>query len=193
MSEVQTVESEFVEVIKQNATLTVVTGVVMLICGFLAVGAPLAAGVSVTIFVGVLLAVGGISQCFLAFKAGAFGQGLMMFIIGALTAIVGFYMTGQPVAGLASITLFLAAYFIVTGIFDAIAAFQVRPAAGWGWMLFNAIVTLVLGLMIWRQFPLSGVWAVGVLFGVKLIFGGWSLIFIGRSVRGAASSAQNTA
>ncbi len=47
----------------------------------------------------------------------------------------------------------------------------------------ESIITLILGLMIWRQFPLSGAWAVGVLFGVKLIMSGWWLIFIGRGVR----------
>lgn len=189
MSEAEQIESGLVDAIKKNATLTVVTGVVMLICGVLAIASPLAAGLYVTIFVGAMLAVGGIAQCFLAFKAGAFGKGLMIFLIGLLTAIAGFYLMGQPVAGLASITLFLAAYFIVTGIFDGIAAFQFRPQAGWGWMLFNAIVTLLLGIMIWRQFPLSGAWAIGVLFGVKLIFSGWSLIFIGRAAKEFASAA----
>ena len=92
----------------------------------------------------------------------------------------------MAVALMVPITLFLSAYFIVTGIFELVGAIQIRPAAGWGWMLFNAIVTLLLGLMIWRQFPLSGAWAVGVLFGAKLIFSGTSLIIIGRAVRGAA-------
>ena len=133
MAEEQGIESGLVDEIRRNSTLTVVTGVVMVICGILAIGAPMAAGLYVTIFVGAMLAVGGISQCFLAFKAGAFGRGLMIFIIGLLTAIAGFYLIGQPVAGLASITLFLAAYFIATGIFDAVASFQFRPAAGWGW------------------------------------------------------------
>ena len=79
--------------------------------------------------------------------------------------------------------------FIVTGIFELVSAFQIRPAEGWGWMLFNAIVTLLLAIMIWRQFPFSGAWAVGILFGAKLILSGWSLIFIGRSVRVAAKAA----
>jgi len=54
------------------------------------------------------------------------------------------------------------------------------PTAGWGWMLLNGVVTLVLGLVIWRQFPLSGAWAVGVLFGLKLMMGGWWLVLLGR-------------
>ena len=189
MSEQEVVTCDLLDGIKKNSRVAVIMGIIMLICGFLAVGSPLAAGLSVTIFVGAMLVIGGVAQCFLAFQAGAFGKGLLIFIMGALTAVAGFYLFSQPLAGLASITLFLAAFFIVTGIFELIGAFQIRPAQGWGMMLFNGIVTLILGVMIWRQFPLSGAWAVGVLFGIKLIFSGWTLIFIGRSARGAAKAA----
>ena len=189
MSEDGAVTSGLLDGIKKNARLAVIMGIIMVICGFLAVGSPLAAGVYVTMFVGIMLAVGGIAQCFLAFSAGAFGKGLLIFIVGALTAVAGFYLFNQPLEGLASITLLLAIYFVVTGIFELVSAFQIRPADGWGWMLFNAIVTLLLGIMIWSQFPLSGAWAVGILFGVKLILSGWSLIFIGRSVCAAAKAA----
>ena len=189
MSEDAAVTSGLLDGIKKNARLAVIMGIIMVICGVLAVGSPFAAGVYVTIFVGVMLVFGGIAQCFLAFQAGAFGKGLLIFVVGALTAAAGFYIFNQPLEGLATITLFLTAYFIVTGIFELVSAFQIRPAEGWGMMLFNGIVTLLLGIMIWSEFPLSGAWAVGVLFGVKLIFSGWSLIFIGRSVRGAAKAA----
>lgn len=189
MSETDVIQSDFLDGIKTNARLAVIVGIVMLVCGFLAIGSPLAAGLSVTLFVGVMLIVGGIAQCFLAFQAGAFGKGLLIFIMGALTAVAGFYLLNQPIAGLASITIFLAAYFVVTGIVELVSAFQIRPAEGWGLMLFNGIVTLLLGIMIWRQFPVSGAWAVGILFGVKMILSGWSLIFIGRGVSGVAKEA----
>jgi uncharacterized membrane protein HdeD (DUF308 family) len=113
---------------------------------------------------------------------------VLIFVVGALTAAAGFYLFNQPLEGLVSITLLLAAYFVVTGIFELISAFHIRPAGGWGLMLFNGIVTLLLGIMIWSQFPLSGAWAVGILFGIKLIMSGWALIFIGRTVRGATSA-----
>jgi uncharacterized membrane protein HdeD (DUF308 family) len=189
MSENDFTRSDLLDGIKKNARLAVIVGIIMLICGFLAIGSPLAAGLSVTIFVGAMLIVGGISQCFLAFQAGAFGRGLLIFIIGALTTVAGGYLLNQPLAGLASITIFLAAYFVVTGIVELVSAFQIRPAEGWGLMLFNGIVTLLLGVMIWRQFPLSGAWAVGILFGIKLILSGWSLIFISRGVGGVAKDA----
>ena len=189
MNEHTEISSGILDGIKKNARLAVIVGVIMLICGILAIGSPLVAGMSVTVVVGVMLLVGGISQCFLSFQAGAFGKGLLIFIMGALTAVAGLYLFNQPLAGLASITLFLAAYFVVVGVSELIGAFQIRPADGWGMMLFNGIVTLLLGVIIWRQFPLSGAWAVGVLFGIKLVLGGWFLIFIGRGVRGAAVEA----
>ena len=189
MSEHTEAQSGLLDGIQKNARLAVIVGILMLICGILAIGSPLVAGASVTIFVGAMLLVGGIAQCFLAFQAGAFGKGLLIFVMGALTAVAGYYVFSQPLAGLASITLLLAAYFVVTGISELIGAFQIRPADGWGAMLFNGIVTLLLGIMIWKQFPLSGAWAVGVLFGVKLVLGGWTMIIIGRSVRAVAEDA----
>ena len=144
MSEHEVITSGLLDGIKKNARTAVIIGIIMLICGFLAIGSPLAAGLSVTIFVGAMLIVGGIAQCFLAFQAGAFGKGLLIFITGALTAVAGFYLFNQPLAGLASITIFLAVYFVVTGIFELVSAFQIRPTDGWGLMLFNGIVTLLL-------------------------------------------------
>lgn len=177
----QNLAANFIEAIQAHARVAVITGVILLLCGLLAVAAPLAAGVSITILVGLLLTAGGIGQCLLALRAGAFGKGLLVFLIGGLTVIAGVFMLTQPLEGLEAITLFLAAYFLATGIFELIAAMQMRPTAGWGWMLLNGVVTLVLGLVIWRQFPLSGAWAVGVLFGLKLMMGGWWLVLLGRS------------
>ncbi len=194
MSEIaESTPSGLLDGIRKNAGLTVVSGVILIIAGTFAILSPLYAGLSITILVGALLAIGGIGECFLAFRAGAFGRGLMVFVVGALMAIAGFYMMTQPVAGLASITLILAVFFFVTGLFEIVVAFQIKPAEGWGWQLSNGIVTLLLGILIWRQYPLSGAWAVGVLFGIKMIVSGWALVFIGRHVKQAAKTAETSA
>lgn len=186
MSENQTTAldpANLTEAIRNNAGLAITIGIIMLIAGLASIAAPAVAGVSITILVGLTLALSGISQCVLAFKAGAFGRGLVIFIIGALMAFAGFYMVSQPIAGLASLTMILMAYLIATGIFELGLAFQLRPAQGWSLQLINGILTLLLGVLLWRQFPLSGIWAIGVLFGIKMIFSGWALIFIGRALR----------
>ena len=178
--------TELIERIKHNAGMVIAIGVVLLIVGILALASPFVAGLSVAIVVGALLLVGGIAQLVFAFQAGSFGEGLLTFILGALTVVAGAIVIAQPGVGLATLTLFLAAYFIIEGIFEAIWAFQIKPVSGWGWSLFSGIVSLLLGIMIWAQFPLSGAWAVGVLVGIKLIFSGWTLIVLGGVARSRA-------
>jgi uncharacterized membrane protein HdeD (DUF308 family) len=182
-SEAQSFGKTLLDGIQENAGTAIGIGIFLLIAGVLALGAPFMTGISITLMIGVLMIIGGVAKSVLAFRVGAFGRGVLVFLMGVLMVVVGIYMVSQPVAALASMTLFLAAYFIVTGIVEFFAAFGIRPAEGWGWMLLNGIVTLLLGLMIWRQFPVSGVWALGTLFGIKLLFSGASLLGLGMAVR----------
>ena len=175
--------ANLVDAIKRNSGLTVASGSILIVAGVLAILSPFVAGLSITVMVGAMLALSGISQCFLAFRAGAFGRALVVFVVGVLMTIVGFYMINQPVSGLAALTLFLMAYLLASGILEIVVAFQLRPAEGWGLELVNGAVTLLLGILLWRQFPLSGAWAIGILFGVKMVFSGWAFVFIGRAAR----------
>jgi len=188
--EIQNINTPFLEEIKKNSGLTIAIGVIVLLMGFFAMGSPLIAGLSVTLMVGVMLIIGGIAQLVFAIKS---RSGIFAIIIAVLMVIVGGYMISNPAAALASLTIFLAAYLIVSGIFEALLAFQVKPAKGWGWELFNGIISLLLGAMIWNQFPISGAWAIGILFGVKLLFSGWTLIMFGSAARGMATEASGTA
>ncbi|HIG44012.1 MAG: HdeD family acid-resistance protein [bacterium] len=188
----QKLSTPLLDGIRENASLTVAVGIILLVIGTFALVSPFVAGLTISIMVGVLLAIGGVSKCVLAFKTGVFGRGLLMFVLGSLMTITGLYMVVQPAAGLISLTLILVIYLVVTGVFELIIALQVRPEAGWGWLMFNAAVTLVLGIMLWHQFPLSGVWAIGVLFGIKMIFSGWALVYLGRSVKRVADAVESS-
>lgn len=92
--------------------------------------------------------------------------------------------------GLATLTLVLAAYLFVDGVFEIIWAFRLRPIKGWGWALSSGIASLVPGIMIWRQFPVSGMWAVGTLAGFHMIFAGSSLASLSRAARTDAKEAM---
>jgi len=140
--------SGLIDGIKENAKLAVISGVILIIAGTFAVMSPLVVGLSITIMVGVSLVIGGVGQCFLALKSGAFGRGLWTLVVGALMVIAGVFMMTQPVAGLASITLLLVAYLVAAGLTELFVALQLRPADGWGLMLFNGIVTLLLGAVL---------------------------------------------
>ena len=186
----EAVDQEMLSTIKRHAGVGIAVGIVMVIAGALAIMSPLVAGLSVAIAVGVLLVASGVSRLFLAFKMGSFGQGVLVFVLGVLSIIAGGYMVARPGMALATLTLVLAAYLFVDGIFEIIWAFRLRPIKGWGWTLFSGIAALVLGIMIWRQFPVSGTWAVGTLVGIHMIFGGSSLASVSSAARSAEKEAQ---
>ncbi len=83
----------------------------------------------------------------------------------------------------AQLTLMLGAYLLVDGIFGAVLAFQVKPEKGWGWMLFSAVMSVILGFLLLREWPLTGIWAVGTLVGINMLFAGFAMISIGSAAR----------
>jgi len=168
---------------KKNAGMIVLLGVVAVIAGFLALVMPWAGGVGVTVFVGFALMVGGIARVVAAFSAGSFGRGTLAFIGGALCLLAGVIMVARPGSGLAALTLMVGAYLLVDGIFGAVLAFQVKPQQGWGWMLFSAVMSVILGFLLLKEWPLSGIWAIGTLVGINMLFAGFSLISIGSAAR----------
>ncbi len=178
----QNIETQFMDGIKKNSGHAIAVGFILLLMGFLAMGSPLVAGVSVAMMVGIMLIIGGFGHLVFAFKT---GKGLFAIVLGVLTVVMGGYMVSNPGVALASLTLFLAIYLVVSGISEAMLAFHARPANGWGWALFSGILSVLLGAMIWGEFPLSGVWAIGILIGIRLFFSGLSLIMLGFAVRKA--------
>ena len=176
----QMIQAQFQEKIQKSSGLIIATGILLLMMGMFAMGSPLVAGVSLALMVGIMLIIGGIGQLSFAFKA---GKGIFAFVLGALTVVIGGYMVSRPGAALASLTLFLALYLIMSGAFEVMMSFQFRPTKGWGWAAFSGAASMLLGIMIWNQFPLSGVWAVGILIGVRLFFNGLTLLMLGLAAR----------
>jgi uncharacterized membrane protein HdeD (DUF308 family) len=169
--------------VKKDSTAVLILGIVTVVLGILAMMAPMVTGVAVAFMVGILLIGGGIMRTIFAFKCKSWGAGILVFLLGILMLLVGLYMIARPGAALATLTLFLAAYFAVDGILEIVHAFDLKPIQGWGWTLFGGIVSILLGVMIWRQWPLSGAYAIGILVGIKLIFAGWAMAGIGAAAR----------
>lgn len=173
--------------VKQGGGMLVGMGIALVILGFLAVGAPLVTGIAVAITVGAFVVITGVVEVALSLKARSWGKGILGVILGILSIVCGALMIAHPLMGLGFLTLLVAAYFFVHGVFEVIEAMQLRPAAGWGWSLVSGIVTVLLGVMIWRQWPISGAWAIGILVGIHVLMSGWAAIMLGAAARGAAS------
>ena len=165
-------------------------GILTIILGGLAIAAPLFSGLAVATLVAIFLVAAGIAQTIFAFKAESFGEGIFTFLYGAFGILAGAFMLARPLIGLASITLVLAVYFFVDGVFGIASALRIRPVQGWRWMLVSAVISVVLGVMILNNWPFSGQWLVGTLVGVRLLFAGWSMIALGGLGEAVADEAD---
>jgi uncharacterized membrane protein HdeD (DUF308 family) len=165
--------------LKKAGGLSMLLGILLLVLGVLAIGSPLVTGLAVAYIVGFLILMAGVGQTFHAFQAEAWQEGILKLLLGALGIVVGVLVIAHPLFSLGWLTLVLAAYFFIDGIFEIILAFRVKPEQGWGWMLFAGIVAVLAGILIWRQWPLSGEWLIGLLVGIKIIFAGWAMIATG--------------
>jgi len=161
-----------------------IMGWMVLASGLLALLSPLLAGAFVTVMVGVVMFVAGMTRIVDAFQGGGFWAGLF----GAVYCIGGFMIMADPLPGLLALTMVLTIYFMAVGITEIIAAIQIRPAQGWGFLLFSGIVSALLAIMIWNQWPLSGAWAIGTLVGIQLMFSGMTMITVGSAAKQLAQN-----
>jgi uncharacterized membrane protein HdeD (DUF308 family) len=171
--------NEISDAMRAPSRIGTVLGIATIVFGILAMMMPMLSGITVAAIVAVLLIAGGIARTAFAFKAGSFGKGLLMFLFGGLSVLVGAIMLARPLLGLKSLTMVLVAYFIVDGIFEIMAGFKLKGVRGWFWFVIGGIASLVLALLIWRQWPASGQWAIGLLIGIRLIFAGWEMVAVG--------------
>ena len=186
MSELKQAVSGWAQAPAETARWLTVLGVVTAITGFIAVGSPLGAGIGVSLMVGIAMVIGGGARILAAFSAGSFGQGTLAFLGGILALVAGVICLARPGLALETMTLMLGVYLLMDGVSAAVLAFHVRPHDGWGWMLCSAALSVVLGFMLLREWPLSGMWAVGTLVGINLVFSGASMLSIASSLRGMA-------
>jgi uncharacterized membrane protein HdeD (DUF308 family) len=170
-----------------------VLGMTIVILGILAMMAPMISGLAVTVVVAALLLAAGVAMSIYAFSAGSFWRGLLQFLFGGITALAGVVLFARPLLGLASITMVLAVYFLVDGIAAIVLGFRAKPIKGWGWMVFSGIAAIVLSVLIWREWPASGQWAVGILVGVRLVMSGWAMMMLGGLGEAAADVVDEAA
>jgi len=149
------------------------------ILGILAMMAPMISGLAVTTVIAAILLAAGVAMSVYAFSAGTFWKGLAQFLFGGLTALAGVVIFARPILGLQSITMVLILYFLVDGILHIVFGFSAKPIKGWVWTVFSGIAAIVLSVLIWREWPVSGLWAVGVLVGARLVMSGWAMIMLG--------------
>jgi uncharacterized membrane protein HdeD (DUF308 family) len=175
------------DIVRHASTWSILCGVALIVLGVLAVGSPALAAVAVNAVIAWLIVLAGAVHLSLAFYAHRAGSVLWKVLVGLAYIFFGVYLIAHPSLGVVSLTLVLASLFLVEGIFDIALFFQMRAIGGSGWILVDGIITLLLGLMIYLQWPSSSNWAIGTLVGVSLIVSGVTRLMLSLAVRKVAA------
>jgi uncharacterized membrane protein HdeD (DUF308 family) len=137
-----------------------------------------------------LLILSGGFQFVHAFQSQGAGHIAWKLLVAVVYLIAGIYFLMHPLLGLASFTLALAFFFVAEGVMDLIAYFQNRSAEGAGWILFDGIITLILGILVWRHWPSSSGWVIGTLVGISLLMTGTTRLMLSLAARRIRSVAE---
>ena len=161
-------------------------GILLMIVGLVAIGVPLATALAIGLLLGWIFIAGGIVQGIYAFQARK-EPGLFLKVLTAILYLAaGVVLLAYPQGGVIMLALLLACLFTIEGVSKIITAFGLRGTPNWGWVLFNGIVTLILGVIMWANWPIGAAWVIGLLVGIDLLVAGWVLVMVAFAARAAA-------
>ena len=150
-------------------------GIIMLVLGTVAFIIAPAATIGTVMVLGWLIVVSGVIEAVHAFRMRKWGGIFLHLVGGILGVLIGLLIATHPVAGALAWTLLFASFFTVIGIFRLLAAIRLK-FPNWGWVAFDGTVTLLLGILLWAEWPWSGFWFLGVAVGISLVLRGWAYI-----------------
>ncbi len=157
--------------------------VISLVGGILALINPFAATLAATLMAGWAFAFLGALQVVQSFQVKGWGGFIWALLFGLLTLAVGLSLIFNPLAGMVSLTLLVAALFLAVGVVKVMYAFSLRPLTGWGWVLISGIVSVLLAIMILADLPWSAANVLGILLAVELISNGVLFLFVALGLR----------
>ncbi len=170
---------------KQAAGLSTGLAVLMIVLGVLSIAVPQATGIGVAIFVAYITIFGGLAHLAYAFAAERAGTFFWRLLIGIVYVVGGFYLALNPDLSLVSLTPVLAAIFFAEGLLRIVFFFQARSLPGAGWILFDGVMSVLLGFLIMRNWPGSSSWAIGTIVGVNLCVSGVTRLMFSVAARRA--------
>jgi len=167
----------------QARTWSTAGAILMIIAGVLALSLPLATSVGLVILLSWLLIIGGVGHLVSAFRFKSIGNIIWVLIEAAVAIGVGFYMRLHPMMGVATLTLALAIFFLVSGLSEFVLYFRNRSQPNAAVILMPAVLNIVLFFLIWMHWPANSLWLIGMLVGIELLVAGFSRLTSGVTFR----------
>lgn len=159
-----------------------VFGIVLMVLGVVAVVRSTTATIASMVFFGWLLVFSSVIQIVEAFMVGRWEGFFLHLLIAILFGIVGLLMVLRPVISAEALTLLMSVFFLLGGLYQLVAAVWTH-LPGWGWHALNGIIAGIMGVLILAQWPVSGLWVIGLFVGIDLIFYGWAWVALALDLR----------
>ena len=179
--------------ITREVRRSITTSILIIAAGILAIIAPHVSGIAAAIVIaGLLVVVGAFHLAFawqMTKKSGFWWETML----GLLYVATGGYMLLQPSVGLATLTILLAAWLFIEAFVEFILAFHFRPARGWGWLVLDGVITLILGVLICLTWPASANWLLGTLVGISMLFSGTARLMLSLAARDVVKAIHDEA
>ena len=168
---------------KRVSGWSIVLSILLIAFGVLAILLPVEMSFGVVIVIAWMLMISGFFQFLHAFRSKGAGSAIWKTLIAIVYVATGVYLRFNLGIGVAALTLVLIGFFVVQGVID-IFAYLIRPKIrGSGWVLFDGVITLILGLLIWRHWPSGSLWVIGTLVGINMIVTGFTRLMLTLAVR----------
>lgn len=167
-------------------------GIMFVVLGTFGIGMASIVTLGSVVFFGVMLLVGGAAQLVQAFKCSGWKAIVWQILIGVLYLVAGVEVITNPVGASVILTLLLGATIGAVGAARIVLAINHRGTAGWTWTLIGGAVTVLLSFMILSQWPVSGMWVIGLLISVEMIVNGWSAIVLALAAKNAPGGGDAT-
>jgi uncharacterized membrane protein HdeD (DUF308 family) len=174
--------------LKKNWGWLLALGILLLILGFIGLGMMLALTIASMVFLAVLLLIAAVAQIIHAFKGKGWKSVGLHILNAILYGVGGVVILINPLIASIVFTLALGFIILVVGITRIVMAFHIKGMKGWGWPLVGGIVSVILGLLIIAQWPISGLWVIGLFVAIEMIVSGWSYIFVALAARQAGTA-----
>jgi uncharacterized membrane protein HdeD (DUF308 family) len=179
------------DALRKAASWSIFLGIVLLVLGVVAICFPLASSIAAAIWVAWLLVIGGAVLLVHAIRVRQESGFWLKLLWSIVYLVAGLLLLASPISGVLTLTLVLAVLWIVEGATAIALAFRLKPATPWGWVLFDGIVTVLLGLLVWIGWPGNAPWLLGLFLGISLISTGISLILFGWAVKAGSISMKS--
>jgi uncharacterized membrane protein HdeD (DUF308 family) len=186
MTEIQVLDIPVPAEIVHNWGWLLAFGIGLMLLGILAVVRSVTATVVSMLFFGWLLVIAAGIEIAQFIMVGKWAGQLLHVVAAVLFGVVGILVVLRPVATAEILTLLMGAFFLVAGLFQLIEPFWIG-LPGWGWHVLNGVITLVLGALVLAQWPVSGLWVIGLFVGIELFFYGGAWVTLALSLRGMGS------